>query len=190
MGSSLALLQSICLFQIRLAKIAPVLTTVLLLVLVHRPVPTTGPTKPRVFPSLGSNLPAWQNGLSRELAVNEPDMQGRLLSPNRRKSKRKTKKDARAIRTALKLWSTLYHDILMTNWRNIMAEVYPNFMGILDDHKLFKGADLLFGPTFANKRRPRQNSEHAQADSSPCRNRQQGHNFHQRSNDGNNSRYK
>ena len=69
----------------------------------------------------------------------------------RQKIKRKSKKDVLAIRTALKLWASLYHEILATRRRNIVTQVYPNFMSLLDDHKLFKGGDLLFGPAFVNK---------------------------------------
>ena len=70
---------------------------------------------------------------------------------SRQKIKRKSKKDVLVIRTALKLWTSLYHDILATRRRNIMTQVYPNFMSLLEDHQLFKGGDLLFGPAFLNK---------------------------------------
>ena len=74
-----------------------------------------------------------------------------LFLAKRRKSRRKSKKDAQAIKAALRLWTTLYRDVLATRRRNILAQVYPRFMGLLEDASLFKGGDLLFGPKFVNK---------------------------------------
>lgn len=74
-----------------------------------------------------------------------------LFLSSRRKVRRKTRADAKAIKTAIKLWATLYHDILSSRRRNILSQVYPGFIGLLDNTKNFKSSAQLFGPKFTSQ---------------------------------------
>ncbi|KAI9562463.1 hypothetical protein GHT06_009896 [Daphnia sinensis] len=66
-----------------------------------------------------------------------------------RVKKRKTKSDNRTIRTALKLWAVVYHDIISVRRRNILSQIYPQNIGLLHDTSILPtGGDHLFGPKF------------------------------------------
>ena len=72
-----------------------------------------------------------------------------LFLSSRSKLKKKTKADDKAIRVALKLWATLYRDIMQARRKNILSQVYPDNISLLDDHRaLPAGGDHLFGPKF------------------------------------------
>lgn len=72
-----------------------------------------------------------------------------MFMMSRSKQRVKTKSDNRAIRAALVLWARLFSDILGARRRNIMTQIYPNNIGLLDDKKILSaGGDHLFGPDF------------------------------------------
>ncbi len=54
-----------------------------------------------------------------------------------------------AVKTALKLWAVVYHDITNARHRNILAQIYPQNIGLLDDKAILPtGGEHLFGPKF------------------------------------------
>lgn len=68
---------------------------------------------------------------------------------SRSKQRVRTKSDSRAIHAALVLWARLFGDILGSRRRNILSQIYPNNIGLLDDKKILSaGGDHLFGPEF------------------------------------------
>ncbi|KZS00262.1 Uncharacterized protein APZ42_003513, partial [Daphnia magna] len=72
-----------------------------------------------------------------------------LFLASRVKKRKKTRADSRAIRTALKLWAVLYHDVTSARRRNILSQIYPQNIGLLDDKAILPtGGDHLFGPKF------------------------------------------
>ncbi|KZS07400.1 Uncharacterized protein APZ42_028944 [Daphnia magna] len=66
-------------------------------------------------------------------------------------SARKTKSDAKAIRAAMKLWASLYGEVLNSRRRNILSQIYPEYLSLLDDPKLLECGDHLFGPRFMSQ---------------------------------------
>ncbi|KZR98368.1 Uncharacterized protein APZ42_006246 [Daphnia magna] len=63
--------------------------------------------------------------------------------------KKKTKAESKAIRTAVKLWAVLYHDVTSARRQNILSQIYPQNVGLLDDQSILPtGGDHLFGPKF------------------------------------------
>ena len=71
-----------------------------------------------------------------------------LFLASRTKLKRKSKSDAVAIRIALRLWAAIFRDIIKT-WRlNILSQVYPEFIGLLDRTDIWSGGEDLFGRKF------------------------------------------
>lgn len=72
-----------------------------------------------------------------------------MFLASRVQKKKKTKADSRAIRTAVKLWAVLYHDVTSARRRNILSQIYPQNVGLLDDKSILPtGGDHLFGPKF------------------------------------------
>ncbi len=68
---------------------------------------------------------------------------------SRASRRRKSRADTQAIRTALKLWAVVYHDIISARRRNILTQIYPQNIGLLDDKSILPtGGDHLFGPSF------------------------------------------
>ena len=65
--------------------------------------------------------------------------------------KKKSRKDTLAIRAALKLWAVLYNDITTARRRNILSQIYPQNIGLLDNKGILPvGGEYLFGPKFVN----------------------------------------
>ncbi|HEY9322496.1 MAG TPA: hypothetical protein VIO82_02070, partial [Candidatus Methylopumilus sp.] len=58
---------------------------------------------------------------------------------------------ARAVRTALKLWTVLFRDILQDRRRNILKQTYPDYANLLDDAKAGPGGEELFGRKFLKR---------------------------------------
>jgi hypothetical protein len=53
------------------------------------------------------------------------------------------------VKTALKLWAIVNHDITNARRRNILTQIYPQNIGLLDDKALLPtGGEHLFGPKF------------------------------------------
>jgi hypothetical protein len=72
-----------------------------------------------------------------------------MFLASRVQKKKKTKADSKAIRTALKLWAVLYHDVTSARRKNILSQIYPQNVGLLDDKSILPtGGDHLFGPKF------------------------------------------
>jgi hypothetical protein len=68
---------------------------------------------------------------------------------SRIKKKKKSRSDSKAMKTALKLWAVVYHDITNARHRNILAQIYPQNIGLLDDKAILPtGGEHLFGPKF------------------------------------------
>ncbi len=65
------------------------------------------------------------------------------------KKKKKTRADAKVVKTSLKLWAMVYHDITNARRRNILAQIYLQNIGLLDDKAILPtGGEHLFGPKF------------------------------------------
>ncbi|KZS05295.1 Uncharacterized protein APZ42_031552 [Daphnia magna] len=58
---------------------------------------------------------------------------------------------AKAIRVAMKLWASLYGEVLNSRRRNILSQFYPEYLSLLDDPKLLECGDHLFGPRFMSQ---------------------------------------
>ena len=72
-----------------------------------------------------------------------------MFLASRVQKKKKTKADRKAIRTALKLWAVLYYDVTSARRKNILSQIYPQNVGLLDDKSILPtGGDHLFGPKF------------------------------------------
>ncbi|KAI9550901.1 hypothetical protein GHT06_004520 [Daphnia sinensis] len=72
-----------------------------------------------------------------------------MFLASRTRKKKKSRADAKAVKTALKLWAVLYHDITNARRRNILAQIYPQNIGLLDDKAILPaGGEHLFGPKF------------------------------------------
>jgi hypothetical protein len=72
-----------------------------------------------------------------------------MFLASRIKKKKKSRADAKAVKTALKLWAVVYHDITNARRRNILAQIYPQNIGLLDDKAILPtGGEHLFGPKF------------------------------------------
>ena len=72
-----------------------------------------------------------------------------MFLASRVQKKKKTKADSKAIRTALKLWAVLYYDVTSARRKNILSQIYPQNVGLLDDKSILPtGGDHLFGPKF------------------------------------------
>ncbi|XP_046440099.1 uncharacterized protein LOC124210488 [Daphnia pulex] len=72
-----------------------------------------------------------------------------MFLASRLKKKKKSRADAKAVKTALKLWAVVYHDITNARRRNILAQIYPQNIGLLDDKAVLPtGGEHLFGPKF------------------------------------------
>ena len=53
------------------------------------------------------------------------------------------------MKTALKLWAVVYHDITNARRRNILAQIFPQNIGLLDDKAILPtGGEHLFSPRF------------------------------------------
>jgi hypothetical protein len=64
-----------------------------------------------------------------------------------RLKKKKTRADAKVVKTSLKLWAMVYHDITNARRRNILAQIYLQNVGLLDDKAILPtGGEHLFGP--------------------------------------------
>ena len=69
------------------------------------------------------------------------------VSSEQGKKKKKTKVDSNAIRTTLKLWAVLYHNITIARRQNILSHIYPQYVGLLDDKSILPTSrDHLFRP--------------------------------------------
>jgi hypothetical protein len=65
--------------------------------------------------------------------------------------KKKSRKDTLAVRAALKLWAVLYNDVTTARRRNILSQIYPQNIGLLDNKGVLPvGGKLLFGPKFVD----------------------------------------
>ncbi|EFX70828.1 hypothetical protein DAPPUDRAFT_327777 [Daphnia pulex] len=72
-----------------------------------------------------------------------------MFLASRIKKKKKSRADAKAVKTALKLWAVVYHDITSARRRNILTQIYPQNIGLLDDKSILPtGGEHLFGPKF------------------------------------------
>ena len=71
-----------------------------------------------------------------------------LFLASRSKLKRKSKSDTVAIKIALRLWAALFRDITKTRRLNILSQVYPEFIGLLDRTDIWSGGEDLFGRKF------------------------------------------
>jgi hypothetical protein len=66
----------------------------------------------------------------------------------RSRLKRKSKSDIMAIRIPLRLWATLFRDIIKSRRYNILSQVYPEYLGWLDWDDIWSGGEDLFGRRF------------------------------------------
>jgi hypothetical protein len=65
--------------------------------------------------------------------------------------KKKSRKDTLAVRAALKLWAVLYNDVTTASRCNILSQIYPQNIGLLDNKGVLQvGGELLFGPKFVD----------------------------------------
>jgi hypothetical protein len=72
----------------------------------------------------------------RKLSFKILDLAKPLLFLNgRTRQRRKYKSDIKAIQTAVKLWASLFKDVLFTRRHNILSQIYPGFLNLLDDPK-------------------------------------------------------
>jgi hypothetical protein len=71
-----------------------------------------------------------------------------LFLAGRSRLKRKSKSDSMAIRIALRLWATLFRDIIKSRRNNILSQVYPEYLGLLDRDDIWSGGEDLFGKGF------------------------------------------
>ncbi|KAK4028864.1 hypothetical protein OUZ56_021883 [Daphnia magna] len=74
-----------------------------------------------------------------------------LFLNGRTRHRKKYKSDVKAIQTAVKLWASLFKEVLFTRRHNILSQIYPGFLNLLDDPKNLKGGGQLFGPQFLDK---------------------------------------
>ena len=86
---------------------------------------------------------------SRNLTYKILDLVKPLLFLSNRAT-RYSKKDARAVRYALKLWVTLFNDVIKSRRRNIMTQMYPGYTSLLDDKRHLLGGEFQFGPKFVS----------------------------------------
>ena len=72
-----------------------------------------------------------------------------LFLASRVKKKKNSRAEKRTGRTALNLWTILYHDITNARRRNILTQIYPQNVGLLDEvHSSYTGGDHVFGLKF------------------------------------------
>ncbi|KZS08384.1 Uncharacterized protein APZ42_027687 [Daphnia magna] len=71
-----------------------------------------------------------------------------LFLAGRSRLRRRRKSDSKAIKDALRLWATLFHDILKSRRHNNLSQVYPKYMGLLDRDDIWSGGEDLFGRKF------------------------------------------
>ncbi|KZS10033.1 Uncharacterized protein APZ42_025603 [Daphnia magna] len=67
-----------------------------------------------------------------------------LFLAGRKKLKRKSKSGSIAIKIALQLWATLLRDVIKTRRHNILSQVYPEFIGLLERTDIWSGGEDLF----------------------------------------------
>ena len=53
-----------------------------------------------------------------------------------------------AIKIALRLWATLFRDIIKSRRHNILSQVYPEYLGLLDRDDIWSGGEDLFAHGF------------------------------------------
>ena len=73
-----------------------------------------------------------------------------LYLANRCGINKKSESEVRAIRVALKLWAVLYNNVLQSRRRNIMTQLYPKDLHLLNDPRLVTIGCNLFGAKFVN----------------------------------------
>jgi hypothetical protein len=71
-----------------------------------------------------------------------------LFLAGRSRLKRKSKSDSMVIRIPLRLWATLFRDIIKSRRHNILSQVYPEYLGLLDRDDIWSGGEDLFGRRF------------------------------------------
>jgi hypothetical protein len=71
-----------------------------------------------------------------------------LFLASREKSKRKSKSDGNAVKIAVRLWATLFRDIIRSRRHNILSQVYPEYLGLLERDDIWSDGDNLFGRKF------------------------------------------
>jgi hypothetical protein len=67
--------------------------------------------------------------------------------------------DTKAIRSALKLWDLLYGDVLYSRRLNILNQIYPKYVNLLDNKKFRATEDIclaanLYGATNSRGQSP------------------------------------
>ena len=71
-----------------------------------------------------------------------------LFLASHEKSKRKSKSDGNAVKIAIRLWATLFRDIIRSRRHNILSQVYPEYLGLLERDDIWFDGDNLFGRKF------------------------------------------
>lgn len=90
---------------------------------------------------------------SRRLSFKILDLAKPLLFLFKRASvRRKSRADTKVIRSALKLWGLLYGDVLYSRRLNILNQIYPKYVNLLDNKKFRATEDIclasnLYGAT-------------------------------------------
>jgi hypothetical protein len=90
---------------------------------------------------------------SRRLSFKILDLAKPLMFLFKRASvRRKSRADTKAIRSALKLWGLLYGDVLYSHRLNILNQIYPKYVNLLENKKFRATEDIclaanLYGAT-------------------------------------------
>ncbi len=71
-----------------------------------------------------------------------------LFLAGRSNLRRRSSSDCRAVKVALRLWAVLFRNIIRTRRHNILSQVYPEFIGLLDRDDIWSGGEDLFGRKF------------------------------------------
>ncbi len=71
-----------------------------------------------------------------------------LFLAGRSNLRRRSSSDCKAVKMALRLWAVLFRDIIRTRRHNILSQVYPEFVGLLDRDDIWSGGEDLFGRKF------------------------------------------
>ncbi|KZS05645.1 Uncharacterized protein APZ42_031115 [Daphnia magna] len=71
-----------------------------------------------------------------------------LYLASRANLKKRKKSDFIATQSAIRLWATLFRDIIKSRKQNILAQVYPEFINLLDRSDIWSGGEDLFGRKF------------------------------------------
>lgn len=67
---------------------------------------------------------------------------------NRHRVRKKSRADIKAVKTTLKFWAGLYHSVLKSRRKNILSQIYPEYVSLLDNCRILRGGDHFFWAKF------------------------------------------